>query len=123
MTIKIENKVISIYSGDSGSFTASGIPTDNDYECYFEVRDTSGNTIFEQMVKSNQQDSVTFTMTVEDTDKFAPAEGKKTASYTWGIKVCNAATGEENTAFLSGSTFGDTYKLIAYAEIVEGLDG
>lgn len=116
MTIEVQNGYkynLQTFSGDSGSITISGLPTDSqNYVVYMEV---NGKTKIEKSVALNGLSSCVFS--------FMPNETKSlgVGSWEYGIKICDSTTDVENTLVpdlrISNKSFFNVYP-----EKVEGTE-
>ena len=130
MTIYVANTgEIKCYSGDSGNIQFKGIPTDRNYQCYFSVKEAkTNNIIFELMIESNQQDTISFDISAEETQKLKVNAGLSYNIFYYGLKICDPETGLEDTLIPSvklddnnNPIFAKPAKFIVYPMYVEGL--
>ena len=112
---------ISMYQGDSGEITVSGLNENLAYTVYFGIQDDKRNTIGEELqISVNNSDTVTFVLTPEFTDNLTVPQNKPYKIYYYGIKVCVSDSSIEDTLFVANGTYGDLNKIIVYPRKVKG---
>lgn len=112
---------ISMYQGDSGEITVSGLNESLAYTVYFGIQDEKRNTIGEELqISVNNSDTVTFVLTPEFTDNLTVPQNKPYKIYYYGIKVCISDSSIEDTLFVANGTYGDLNKIIVYPRKVKG---
>ena len=116
MTIEVQSGFrynLQTFSGDSGSITISGIPTDKQtYVIYMEVK---GETTIEKSVTLNGADTCEFSFTSAETKSLG------VGCWEYGIKLCDTETGKENTLIPDLITSSKAIFKV-YPEKVEGID-
>lgn len=116
-----ENGNITCYQGDSGNLTINGLPTDKNYSVYFAVRDDKRGLIgSELMVNTNNLPSVSFVILPSITDEWVVKNNEETATYYYGVKICDGAN-IEDTLFIGGLDFGEDNTITVYPKKVEGV--
>jgi hypothetical protein len=92
MTIFVrDNGDLECYQGDNGSIDITGIPTDQNYQVFFAIRDPNTNSpvINELVQNSNSASSVRFSFSARLTDSFPVLPGASKTSFAYGVKVCD----------------------------------
>lgn len=114
MSFLIENDIIQIRQGDTGEFEINGLPTDDNYQVYFGVRDLEYTPVGpEIMVESFGNETILFKITAELSDFLEVPPESNTAKYFWGLKLCSEKEQTEQTV--------KTGTLIVLHKIVEGV--
>lgn len=112
---------ITCYQGDSGELTVNGLPTDKAYTVYFAVQDEKRNPVGDEIsVNANRSPVVTFVLTADLTDLWEVKKNQDTATYYYGVKICDAE-GKEDTLVIDGSDFGEYSTITVYPKKVEGI--
>lgn len=121
MAFEIDNNGnITMVQGDSGQLVINGLNTDKNYSVYFAIQDENRKPIgSEIMVNSNKQSSVAFVLTSDLTDLLKVNQNDETATYYYGVKVCDS-TGYEDTMLIGNSVMGDKNSITVYPKKVEG---
>lgn len=121
MAFEIDNNGnITLIQGDSGQLVINGLNTDKNYSVYFAIQDENRKLIGNEiMVNSNKQSSVAFILTSSLTDLLKVNQNDETATYHYGVKVCDN-TGFEDTMLIGGSQIGDINTITVYPKKVEG---
>ena len=121
MAFEIDNNGnITMVQGDSGQLVINGLNTDKNYSVYFAIQDENRKPIGNEiMVNSNNQSSVVFVLTPDLTDLLKVKQNDETATYYYGVKVCDD-TGYEDTMLIGNSTMGDKNSITVYPKKVEG---
>lgn len=92
MTIEVQSGFkynLQTFSGDSGTITLSGFPTDSqNYVVYIEI---NGQTKIEKSVALNGSSTCSFSFTPNETKSLG------VGNWEYGVKLCDASTGIENT--------------------------
>ena len=92
MTIEIQNGFkynLQTFSGDSGSVTISGLPTDSqNYIVYLEIK---GKVRIEKSVALNGASLCVFSFTPAETESLG------VGSWEYGVKICDSTRGIEDT--------------------------
>lgn len=116
MSLEIDaDGTISLYQGDSGEITVSGIDGTKNYVLYFSIQDKKRKLIGNELqVIANKTPFVTFILTADYTDLLKVPVNKPYEIYTYGIKACDLSVGGEDTLFVKGSNFGDSNRVIVY---------
>lgn len=113
---------ITLIQGDSGTLLVSGISQDKNYTVYFAVQDKNrkpiGNELF---INSNKSSEVAFFLTGDFTDLLSVEKNENFAIYYYGIKVCDADTGFEDTLISEMGEIGDLNTITVYPKKVEGI--
>ena len=121
MAFEIDNNGnITMVQGDSGQLVINGLNTDKNYSVYFAIQDENRKPIGNEiMVNSNKQSSVAFVLTSNLTDLLKVNQNDETATYYYGIKVCDNS-GFEDTMLVGDSIIGDKNTITVYPKKVEG---
>lgn len=120
MTISMDDSgTISIFQGDTGSITVSGLNPDKNYYVYFAIRNENGELMGDElMVTSNNSPTVTFQLSASLTDSLAVPQGESYAIYYWGVKKNEIGSTEEDTLI---PELGGQRTMIVYRKVVEGI--
>lgn len=123
MAFTIDNNGnITLVQGDSGELVVTGLPTDQNYKVYFAIQDENRKPIgSEIVVNSNKSDSVIFALSGSLTDFLTVKKGEDTATYYYGVKLCNEEESTEDTLLLGDSNIGDRNTITVYPKKVEGI--
>ncbi len=117
-----EDGTIILYQGDTGEVVVNNLPTIENYKAYFGIRDEKRNQVgAEVLVNTNKQESISFRLTSDLTDKLEVPNGKKFATYYYGIKLVTPGSLNEDTLFVEGNTYGSLNRVIVYPKKVEGV--
>ena len=117
-----ENGNITLIQGDSGILIVSGISTDKNYTVYFAVQDRNRKPIGSELfINSNKSSEVAFYLTGAFTDLLKVEKNESFANYYYGIKVCDADTGFEDTLVTETGEIGDLNVITVYPKKVEGI--
>lgn len=120
-TIEEQTGLITTYQGDSGEFAIVGVPTDTDYEVYFAFYDSNRKIIGQEIkVLSNGTNTIPIPISAELTDLLTVKPREEYAEYYYGIKICKASIGFEDTLVIKGQKIGDLNSVIVYPKRVEG---
>ena len=121
MAFEIDNNGnITMVQGDSGQLVINGLNTDKNYSVYFAIQDENRKPIGNEIVvNSNRQSSVAFVLTPDLTDLLKVKQNDETATYYYGIKVCDNS-GFEDTMLIGNSAMGDKNTITVYPKKVEG---
>lgn len=124
MAFTIDNNGnITCVQGDSGTLSVSGIPTDKNYTVYFAIQDENRNSIGTELyVNTNRNSTVMFIITGVLTDLLKVKKGEETATYYYGIKLCDTEDNTEDTLLLGNSSIGDRTSITVYPKKVEGIE-
>ena len=115
---------ITLVQGDNGDITFDGIPTDRNYEVFFAIQDDKRRPIGDEVsVMSNNMSSVVISVPSTLTDLLTIKAGQETAEYYYGVKICDEATGLEDTMILGNNEIGDLNTITVYPRKVKGLNG
>ena len=118
-----ENGTISLYQGDSGEITVTGLDDETNYTAYFAIQDEKRNPIGDELqVSVSNSNSVTFVLTPSFTDLLSVPVNKPYEIYYYGIKLCIDGTSTEDTLFISGGLYGDLNRIIVYPRKVKGTN-
>lgn len=122
MAIDIDkNGTITLYQGDSGEVSVSGLDNTKNYSVYFAIQDKHRKTIGQElMVNANKTETVSFFLTPDYTDLLEVPKGQAYEVYTYGVKACEENSNTENTLFVADSTYGDVSRIIVYPRKVMG---
>ena len=122
MALVIDEKgTITLYQGDSGEISVSGLDNTKNYIVYFAIQDKKRNLIGKELqVSANKTGSVAFFLTPDYTDLLKVPSGKAYETYTYGVKACEAESNIEDTLFVAGGTYGDENLIIVYPRKVAG---
>ena len=117
-----EDGNITSVKGDTILFDVHNVPTDLDYTVYFRIYDNSNNTILpETAVDADYNDTVTIEVKPYETDLIQIPTGKKSVTYFYGIKACNADNEVENTLTVDGVELNQETKITFMRKRVEGI--
>jgi len=121
MSIFIDEKgSITLYQGDSGNITVSGLDTNSSWNVYFAVQNENRVPVgSEIMVSSAGSESVVITIPSSLTDLLTVPVNQDYEIYYYGLKICNGDT--EHTLFVQNSTYGEINQLIVYPRKVQGV--
>jgi hypothetical protein len=124
MSINIdENGTISLYQGDSGEITVSGLDNRRNYTVFFAIQDKNRNLIGNELQTfSNKNDMVVFLLTSDYTNLLKVPKNKAYEIFTYGIKVVENNSKSQDTLFVSNSTYGDINRIIVYPQKVKGSE-
>ena len=112
---------ITLTQGDTGKYTITGLPTDQYYTCYLAIQDEKRNPIGDEIIENaNLKSSVTFEFTSELTDLLTVKKNEETATYNFGVKMCDK-TGAEDKLLIGNSQIGDLNTITVYPKKVEGI--
>lgn len=115
---------ITLVQGDDGDITFDGIPTDRNYEVFFAIQDDKRRPIGDEIsVMSDNMPSVVISVPSTLTDLLTVKAGQETAEYYYGVKICDEATGLEDTMILGNNEIGDLNTITVYPRKVKGLNG
>lgn len=122
MAFEIDDKGnITCIQGDDGKLTINGLPVDKNYTLYFAIQDKNRKPIGTEIsVSTNRFKSAVFSITSSLTDLLTVKNNEDTATYYYGIKLCDSATGLEDTLLLGNSKIGDVNTITVYPKKVEG---
>lgn len=116
-----EDGTIFLYQGDSGEITVYGLDEKKNYTICFAIQDSSRKVIGEELkVVVSNSDTATFVLTPSYTNLLTVPKNKPYKIYFYGIKACINETGDEDTLFISDSTYGDLNRVIVYPQKVKG---
>lgn len=123
MSLTIDkNGTISLYQGDSGEVMIKGLNPYKKYDVYFAIRNKHREPVGNEIkVTVNKQEIVTFVLTSSMTDMLKVSKDKDFEVYTYGVKVRDTESGDEDTLFVTGKDYGEQNLLIVYPKQVEGL--
>ena len=108
MTIYVsQDGTISLYQGDSGNLTFSGLPQDKEYEVHLAFYDPDSNRIVgkDLVLSSEGQSKISFGIPSSFTDQLYVPQGDDFKIFSYGLKICS---GE------------DEYTLIPKVKLMEG---
>ena len=122
MSLIVDNDgTISIYQGDSGELTFSGLDNKKSYTVYLAIQDSKRNIIGDELqVSVSNSDNVTFVLTSEYTDLLTVPINKPYEIYYYGVKACEEDSLNEDTLFVANSTYGDLNRIFVYPRKVKG---
>ena len=116
MTIEIQNGFkynLQTFSGDSGSVTISGLPTDSqNYVVYIEIK---GKTKIEKNIALNGESLCVFSFTPEETESLG------VGNWEYGVKICNPDLNIEDT-LIPDLRISNKAIFTVYPKRVEGTD-
>lgn len=117
-----ENGDITLHQGDSGLYPITGLPTNENYLCCFEVRNAKRKTMGEQITKySNYSTYIEFDIPVTLTDLLTVKKDEEYTDYYFTIKICKTNPVREDTLFLNDRYFGDDNVMRVYPKGAEGV--
>lgn len=124
MFIVDDNGSIFCHQGDSGYVFIDGLSPNKNYLVYFGVRNQKRQQVGQEVhIESNYQTSVKIFIPTELTDLLEVGKNDEYAEYHYGIKICDAETGEEDTLVLGNNEMGDKNVITVYPKEVEGTNG
>ena len=116
---------ITLVQGDSGKLVVEGLDANKNYAVFFAIQDKNRKPIGSELeVNSNNSTSIVFEIKGDLTDLLTVKKTEETATYYYGIKVCDAETGFEDTLTLGdaeGADIGDLNTITVYPKKVEGI--
>lgn len=116
-----DNGDITLVQGDNGELNVWDLPTDRNYTLYFAIYNENrvrfGNEV---SVQTNQRSNATLVIPPALTDLLIVPSGEEYSTYYYGLKICYAADGIEDTLILGGSSLGDLNAITVYPKKVEG---
>lgn len=123
MSIEItENGIIKIIQGDTGIIPIDNIPTDKNYDVYLAIRKKDRTLVTPEIIKhSNGADHVDFKISKQISELLTVPNNAMCGLYYWGVKVCDAETGLEDTVTFNSGYFGKWNPLYSYPKLVEGI--
>jgi hypothetical protein len=127
MSIEVtKNGIIKIIQGDTGSIIVDGVPTDKNYDIYFAIRKKDRTLVAPELKFPTEfKDTVEIPIDKELSEKLEVPLNAMCEVYFWGVKLCDAETGNEDTMRVGecscGGWFGKWNRIYAYPKIVEGI--
>ena len=113
---------ITLIQGDSGELVINGLPTDKNYSVYFAIQDENRNPIGSEIeLDTNNSSSVIFTITGSLTNLLTVKKDDETATYYYGIKLCNKYDFMEDTLLIWNTQIGSLNTITVYPKKVEGI--
>lgn len=113
---------ITLIQGDSGELVINGLPTDKNYSVYFAIQDENRNPIGSEIeLDTNNSSSVIFTITGSLTNLLTVKKDDETATYYYGIKLCNKDDFMEDTLLIGNTQVGSLNTITVYPKKVEGI--
>mgnify|MGYP006952227194 FL=1 len=113
---------ITLIQGDSGELVINGLPTDKNYSVYFAIQDENRNPIGSEIeLNTNNSSSVIFTITGSLTNLLTVKKDDETATYYYGIKLCNKDDFMEDTLLIGNTQIGSLNTITVYPKKVEGI--
>ena len=113
---------ITLIQGDSGELVINGLPTDKNYSVYFAIQDENRNPIGSEIeLDTNNSSSVIFTITGSLTNLLTVNKDDETATYYYGIKLCNKDDFMEDTLLIGNTQIGSLNTITVYPKKVEGI--
>ena len=110
---------ITLIQGDSGELVINGLPTDS---VYFAIQDENRNPIGSEIeLDTNNSSSVIFTITGSLTNLLTVKKDDETATYYYGIKLCNKDDFMEDTLLIGNTQIGSLNTITVYPKKVEGI--
>ena len=107
--------------GDGGDkYTITDIALEDGDQAYLGVTDDKGNKVGEELLGIADVDSVTFIFTTTFTDRLVVKKGEESATYYFGVKICNPNTGKEDTLIIGNKDEYGVNTLTVLPKIVEG---
>lgn len=123
MAYKVDdNGNITLYQGDSGEYTVTGIEvmTETDWHTYFAIQDENRKPVGNEIQSLVSNGISTFNITASLTDNLAVPNDQETATYYFGVKLVNTVTGQEDTLILANGEFGSLNTITVYPRKVKG---
>jgi hypothetical protein len=112
---------ITLYQGDSGELVISGLNETKAYTVFLAIQDKARKLIGEELqVSVSNSDTVTFVLTPQFTDLLTVPQHKPYQVYYYGIKISEQGKSNEDTLFISDSTYGDLNHIVVYPRKVQG---
>lgn len=125
MAIIVDKKTgnIELYQGDSGEIVIEGIPTNRNYRVYFSIYNSKGKIVGNEIdIYSYNASTVILKIPSFLTDLLTVTGGiDNTATYYYGIKLCDEENEIEDTQYVNGGQIGDLNTITVYPKKVEGI--
>lgn len=117
-----DNGNITLIQGDSGELVVNGLPTDRNYKIFFAIQDENRNPIGTEIeLETNKSPSIIFSIVGSLTDLLTVKRGDDTATYYYGIKLCNQEDFFEDTLLIGDSKLGELNAITVFPKKVEGI--
>ena len=112
---------VKYYAYSKSATTYYTTDTGYNYATYFSVYDENRKPIFE--VQSIVSNGVTkFFINRTNSDKLVVSKNEESATYYFGIKLCETTQGTEDTLFIAGGDFGTLNTITVYPKKAEGIE-
>lgn len=124
MTAKVyDNGDVVMYQGDDIYLRFFGVPTDDNYDAFIEIKDVeTRKTIAPQVqTQTNFQDFVSFHLLGAYTKLMTVPDDAKYKNYSYAVKYCNEAKGIEQTFLIGGKDIGELNIIKVFPQGVEGI--
>lgn len=113
---------ITLVQGDSDNICITGLPTDKNYSVYFSFYNESRKIIGEEMkIESNGSSIAQIHIKSSLTDLLTVPKDEETAEYYYGIKLCHAESGYEDTLIIGDKEIGELNIVTVYPKQTEGI--
>ena len=121
MLIIDNDGTITLYQGDSGEITVSGLDSTKNLTVYFAIQDGKRNIVGTELeVASVTNGTATFVLESNYTNLLTVPKNKPYQIYYYGIKVCESDSTQKDTLFIGEGTYGDLNRIIVYPRKVKG---
>lgn len=104
------------FRGDSYEFTVTGVGAD--WDVFYAVYDIETQEILLEVESTKENGVDKIFVPAEECDKLTVPEGKKYATYGWGIK--RKKNGFEDTTIVKSRKIDDITKILVYPKRAEG---
>lgn len=123
MAFKVDKKGnITLVQGDSGQLVVNGLPTDQNYLCFFAIQDQNRKPVGQEIpVNTGGASTIPFLIPSALTDLLTVPLDEETWTYYYGVKLCSQSDLTEDTLILGGSDLGIKNTITVYPKKVEGI--
>lgn len=123
MAFKVDkNGNITLVQGDSGQLVVNGLPTDQNYVCFFAIQDQHRKPVGQEIpVNTGGASTIPFLIPSTLTDLLTVPLDEETWTYYYGVKLCSQSDLTEDTLILGGSDLGIKNTITVYPKKVEGI--
>lgn len=114
---------ITLRQGDSFNIPLEGLPTDREYEVYFAAQDLKRRPVGDEIHTQVQPDGTAMIeVSGEYSKQYLVGNNYKSVKYPYGIKLCHAESGYEDTLILGEESDMFTENYITVLPLkVEGI--
>jgi len=114
---------LTLVQGDNGTLVVEDLPTDKNYDVYFAFYNSKRKIVGgEVSVSANKNSVVLIVIPAALTDLLTVKNSEDTAEYYYGLKLCNADEGIEDTLIIEDGDIGDLNTVTVYPKKVEGIE-